>query len=130
MNGELIASLEPGRATTRPLDDMRWTLLVRAYLARYPDAYWANDDEVIDMSLVDDGEILLATTAFEHVTGPHDADVDPDSVDRRWARLPSESAVYESLAAAIVAGDASRFEPGESNLDWRLHLGPAAGIPA
>ena len=36
-----------------------------------------------------------------------------------YAKLPSQSPVYRSVARAVAAGDPLLFGPGESNLDWR-----------
>lgn len=96
---------------------MARTLAIRAYLAEHPGVFWPDPAEALEATGLPDGEVLLASTAFEHASGRrHD-----DGPVQKWHVLPSESATYRSLAEAVVARDASKFIPGESNLDWRLH---------
>ena len=92
-----------------------FNLRLRAYLARFPDAFWVDPKKVVrHLSLGKDPKVLVVSTAFEHVVGPEQ--------DRApWDVLPSASPVYRSLARALVKGDAKAFKPGKSNLDWRLH---------
>jgi hypothetical protein len=124
---EQLAQLEPLRATVTEGGDLHYSLLVRAYLEENPGAFWTDEDvlvrelELEGVELVD-FQLLLATDAFEHVVGTASDAFDPAGIDAKWRLLPSESPVYRSLARTIVTRDAESFEPGESNLDWRLHL--------
>lgn len=93
------------------------TLAHRAYLAAFPDAAWPPVDDAIPASGIADGEVIVATRAFFHVEGPPREGDEPKPSNL----LPSESPTYRSLIDAIIARDASRFVPGESNTDWRLH---------
>lgn len=95
---------------------MARTLAIRAYIETYPEAFWPPVEEALSAAGVADGEILLVSTSFEHASGHRN-----DGPVERWHVWPSESATYRSLAEALVARDASRFVPGPSNLDWRLH---------
>ena len=122
-----LQGFEPRRATASGARDLRFTLLVRAYLEENPGAFWPDEGELRkDLSWdgleLDGFDVLLESTAFEHVVGNASDEFDRAGIDARWRKLPSESLVYQSLARAIVARDASLFEPGESNLSWRLHL--------
>jgi hypothetical protein len=84
-------------------------------LAKFPAAFWVDPKRVVKhLRLGNDPKIIVVSTAFEHVVGPG-----PDRAP--WDTLPSASPVYQSLARALVKGDAKAFKPGESNLDWRLH---------
>lgn len=123
---EDLEALEPKRATVSVQEDMLYTLLVRAYLQAEPTAFWASED-VLRSRLAADFDLngyehFLEFIAFEHVVGTTWIAGDPGDIDAAWRKLPSESETYRSLAQAIVAGDASLFVPGKSNLDWRLHL--------
>lgn len=121
-----LLALEPQRATVGAQVDMLFTLLVRAYLSAEPNAVWA-DVDILRRKLAPDFDLagyepFLQSTSFEHVVGTTWVQGDPDGIDLVWRRLPRASATYCSLAKAIVAGDPTLFEPGESNLSWRLHL--------
>jgi len=121
-----LEALEPNRATVGAQRDMLFTLLVRAYLNAEPHGIWPNG-VVLRRRLgpdfdLDGYELFLESTAFEHVVGRTWIQGDPDGIDAVWRKLPSESPTYCSLAKAIVLGDLHLFEPGQSNLDWRLHL--------
>lgn len=90
---------------------------IRAYLAEYPGSLWPPAAESAALLNIDDGEILVVSDAFAHVLGPS-IPMDRDDL-APLAVLPSASPTYRSLAEAIATRDASRFVPGESNLDWR-----------
>jgi hypothetical protein len=127
VNEQRLLGLEPARATARDVENMRFTLLVRAYLEACPGAFWSDEAMLrrdLDLEGIDveDYEVFLDSDAFQHVVGTAGAEMDPEGIDAAWRKLPSESPVYQSLARAMVAGDPSLFEPGVSNLDWRLHL--------
>ena len=127
VSDEALLDLEPLRSTATDAHDLHFTLLVRAYVQQNPEAFWSDADALLQ-AIVDEGgdvdgyDVLFESSAFEHILGPAGAEYDPDGIDAQWRKLPSESAVYQSLARAIVARDGDTFEPGESNLDWRLHL--------
>lgn len=108
--------LAPGRATEFGGWAAR-TLAVRAYLAENPRAFWPEPAEALSASGVPDGELFLTSDAFFHVSGP----APEGRKTEPWSLLPSQSTTYRSLAEAIVSRVASRFVPGESNLDYRLH---------
>lgn len=91
-------------------------VLLRAYLARFPGSLFGSLAESAAMLGGTERDVLLVSDAFEHVVSRLDAEDEPD---RRYARRPSESAVFRSLAEAIAANDASHFRPGTPNLDWR-----------
>lgn len=78
---------------------------IRAYLAAYdgwPPAGAATADLVVP-----DGEVLVAETRFQHVTGDE--------------ALPSEVESYRSAIEALVQRDATLFVPGTPNTDWSQH---------
>lgn len=131
----------PQQATAQDVEDMKETLGVRAYLAEcglpfpsLPDLFEAigKGDEFAEY------DVLVDSTAFEHVVGTAGIEYDPVGIDAKWRLLPSQSAVYRSLAEAIADRDAGKFQPGTSNLDWRLHVdapnpartGISAGAPS
>lgn len=122
-----LLALEPRRATAEDASDMLFTLLVRAYLTENPTAFWTQESglraacasEGIDLG---EYRVLLDSTEFEHIVGHAEDEFDPDGIDSKWRILPSASLTYQSLARALVGRDESLFEPGPSNLSWRLHL--------
>ena len=122
VTADMRAELEPERSTAAKTQDMRFSLIVRAYLAENPEFWLPEISRTVACIQLEHPEVVAVSVAFEHILGPAGAEYDPDGIDAQWRKLPSESAVYRSLARAIVARDASAFEPGESNLDWRLHL--------
>jgi hypothetical protein len=83
-------------------------LLLRAYLATYPDSLWPDaGDAVAALGLPVAATRIAVTTAFEHAVAP---------------RLPSGVASYASLARAIAVRDPALFMPGTPNVDWRQHV--------
>lgn len=110
--------LRPGKVANfdgiseRPAD----LLILRAYLTRYSGSLFGPVADALPTLGASENDVLLVTDAFEHVlSGP--AEGEPDA---RYAKRPSESAVFQSIAEAIATRDASRFLAGNSNLDWRL----------
>ncbi len=101
-----LAGLSPDRMTAPFIHHPRHTLLVRAYLAHFPDAFWIElADAARELAIPADADVVVHTTAWSHpVSG-----------------RPSESAVLRSLAEALAARDPARFTPGEPNTDWRLY---------
>lgn len=125
VTGNDLRALEPKRATVGVQEDMLFTLLVRAYLEAAPAGFWPSID-ALRWRLAPDFQLegyalFLESTSFQHVVGTTWVG-EPDGIDAAWRKLPSESSVYRSLAKAIVAGNPHLFEPGESNLSWRMHL--------
>lgn len=108
--------LRPGQSVESHGGHHRANLILRAFLAADPERTWSPQDlKYLAQSVVEKGKVLLVCDAFEHVgVGPGE----PGAV------RPSESPVFRSLAEAIVAKDPSLFQPGTSNLDWRLHAAP------
>lgn len=121
-----LSALEPLRSTVAGERSMLFSLLVRAYLRDVSTDIWPSEARLRSAMAgafdLDGFEMFLESTAFEHVVGKHWNEIDPDGIDARWRRLPSESETYRSLARALVARDPGLFLAGESNLDWRLHL--------
>lgn len=112
--------LRPG-ATTEDDSNASSSLLLRAYLAAYPHAFWSPPAEAAAvLGLGDDPEVVVASTAFEHALGTEGGAAESDH-DASWCRPPSASKTYRSLASALVTRDGKRFAPGASNLDWRIH---------
>lgn len=112
-----------GEMRVAPASDARdpsFTLLVRAYLDENPDAFWS-DEAVLRDALELEGfsvegyELFLTSTVFEHVVGTQPSDGAASDLDTRRRIQPSESAVYRSLARALVERDSSLFEPGVSH---------------
>jgi hypothetical protein len=86
---------------------------VRAYFAAHPRS------GLTDTSFIPaDHEVLVDTIAFEHADGPEPP---PNHGMRPWHVLPSASVAYRTLADAIARRDASAFDPGTPNTDWRRH---------
>ncbi len=100
------------------------TLAIRAYLEAHPDVMWPPPEAAVAASGLPDAEVVIATRAFTHAGGNPLDGVTP----RPWHVMPSELASYRSLAAALVHRDPSQFEPGESNLDWRIHAEQTDGF--
>ncbi|MEM7166204.1 MAG: hypothetical protein AAF581_12110 [Planctomycetota bacterium] len=110
--------LRPGH-TTEQHGDPRGAMTIRAYLAHFPDAFWCQDEDVLQaLALGSDAEVVVASTSFAHVTGHA---MSRDEVEASVCFSPSESNTYRSLAQAICDRDARVFEPGVANTDWRLH---------
>lgn len=115
----------PHQATAQDVQDMKETLGVRAYLAECGLPFPALSDLFEAIGKGDEFaeyDVLVDSTAFEHIVGTAGIEYDPDGIDAKWRLLPSQSPVYRSLAEAIADRDVSRFQPGGSNLDWRLHV--------
>jgi hypothetical protein len=127
LTSELVARLEPARSTAARAKDLRFTVRVRAYLEAFPDAFWPAVADSAALCRIEHGDVIVCTTAFEHVIGTASAAFDPEGIDAAWRTLPSESPAYRSLARALVQRDPAAFAPGPSNLDWRLHLRPPNG---
>ena len=119
----------PPLATESVRKEMLYTLLVRRYLHEDPDAFWIDPQELVTALHSDfdlsGHELLLEAREFEHVVGTKWVEDSPSETESTWAVLPSQSPVYQSLARAIVASDASLFDPGVSNLHWKLHVDSA-----
>lgn len=110
--------LRPDLATGPEEEPTRFAVLVRAYVALHLSTLWAPVEQIVQhLCLGDDPEIIVVSAAFEHTVGPYGIDDYPP----RWRVWPRASATYQSLARALIARDAAHFEPGESNLDFRLH---------
>ena len=60
--------------------------------------------------------VLFVADAYQH---PCYAAADED--EHPWQIGVAESPVMRSLIDAVIARDPTRFAPGDSNLDWRLH---------
>ena len=91
--------------------DSNLIVLIRAYLTCHPDAFWGD----VPRAFGSPCDVVLESASFEHVVGRHEG-----AGDGAFDIAPSESPTFRSLAEAIVAGDATLFTPGVSNLDWRL----------
>jgi hypothetical protein len=116
----LIAAgdLRPGWATAPGLTSTRFSLMLRAYLTAHPDAFWNDPDEAAAwLGLGEDVEVIVVSDAFQHCVGPDG----PDTYPAAWRVPPGASPVFVSLARALVQRDPGRFEPGQPNLDFRLH---------
>lgn len=122
LSNAMIAArdLRPGMATGEDVHDPRFALLLHAYMAEWPDAFWTEPNDAIDhLGLGDSADILLVSASFAHVLGAEGGAA--GDAHAQWNIAPSASPTYRSLAAAIAAREASRFAPGPSNLDWRKH---------
>ncbi len=97
-------------------EDWSAILAIRAYLAEHPGALWSHDVAALFGSPCD---VVVASEAFAHVIGDRYPDTDAPPEIRQIAIAPSASTTFRTLAEALATGDASRFVPGESNLDWR-----------
>lgn len=110
--------LRPGRATADGVASSRFSLMLRAYLTAHPGAFFGDPRAAASLlGLGDDAEILVVSEAFQHCL----SGLGPVSYPAAWLAPPSASPVYRSLARAVLARDGARFEPGEPNLDFRLH---------
>jgi hypothetical protein len=120
-----VLDLRPGESVEPHGGHHRANLMLRAYNSHFSDAVWGGEDPKwpAKQLRVDGGKVLLVADAFAHVGLAPD---EPGAV------RPSESPTFRSLAEALATKDPSRFFPGESNLDWRLHTTPTpdAGTPA
>lgn len=109
--------LRPGKCTEIGYHPMR-ALAIRTYLHHAPGCLWPPVEHALAQLGLDDPIALVVSDAFEHVIGPYQREGVPEGA---WQINPSESDTFCSLAAAIVARDGSRFDPGTPNTDWRLH---------
>jgi hypothetical protein len=130
LHNSMIASLDlrPDRAPAGDAPPSRIAVMLRAYLARHPGAFWDDPRAVAEALLGGpaylgdrDFDVVVVSDAFEHVLGAAEDDEDAPPHEAKWRVDPAESPVFRSLARAIVARDGALFEPGVSNLDWRLH---------
>ncbi|MBK9036188.1 MAG: hypothetical protein IPL61_33920 [Myxococcales bacterium] len=92
------------------------TIAIRAYLAEHPDAYWPPVADALAAAGLPDGEVVVASQAYEHPSSPG-----PDGGEQPWHVAVSDAPAIRSLVLALVARDPARFAPGPSNLDWRVH---------
>lgn len=124
-----LVALEVWRSTATCTKHMLYTVLVRAYLEAWSNAFWPSFRE-LGRDLRRDGiefdsyDLLLESREFEHVTGPAEDETETEG-DASWRRLPSETRTFRSLARAIAERNPTLFHGGTSNLDWRLHLDAA-----
>ena len=126
-NGRLVLTasdpedrdLRPGFCTEAG-NNPAFNLVLRAYLHEHPGAWWVDAAVAAQPLQLDDPEIIVVSDDFEHVLG-EEGSAEPE-MDAAWLKLPSESATFRSLAAALCARDGSLFEPGPSNLKWRRHV--------
>ena len=111
---ELIKSLdlrpgkgsEPDGAVGGPT-----VVLVRAYLESFPGAVWPAVPDTLRALGLDPEEVVIvaATDAFRHEPGGP------------YGWLPSNSKMFKTVAAGIVASDPNKFKPGKVNTSWRTH---------
>jgi hypothetical protein len=94
--------------------DPGFNLRLRAYIDRFPGAFFAEAGDLVGLLGIGDAAVVCDSTAFAHVVGKRAGKADRN-------RLPSKSSTYQSLAKAIATRDPAAFEPGASNLDFRLH---------
>jgi hypothetical protein len=92
------------------------TLVTRAYLAEHPDAFWPPVEGALAAAGLPAGRVLVQSTTFQHCSGHPSQTENPT-----WARAPSASPAFHTLAQALLARDAALWRPGEPNTDWRLH---------
>lgn len=109
--------LRPGKCTEIGYHPLR-ALAIRTYLAHAPGCLWPPIDDALAQLGLDEPAPLVVSDAFAHVIGPYQREGVPEGA---WQVLPSESPTFRSLAEALVERDASRFDPGSPNTDWRLH---------
>jgi hypothetical protein len=98
--------------------DAGFNLRLRGYLAVHPRAFWEPAESAIAALRIPDPVVFVDTDAFAHVVG---GTYKRPKKGATWTGVPSKSKTYESLAAAIVKRDGKWFDPGEPNVDWRLH---------
>jgi len=123
IDAAVAASLSPLRATAAEVVDMVYTLGVRGYLRAYGWPFLTLEETFEALGFeTEEWDVIVDSTAFEHVIGTAGVEYDPDGLDVQWRLLPSQSPVYASLARAIASRRADSFAPGTSNLDWQLHL--------
>ncbi len=123
VDAETIARLDlrPSLSTSEACKPDIEQIAARAYLGSFGDEVWPDPmDCICLMKLVGEPKLLLVTTEFEHTQGDL-AHIASKRREPGWCVPVSESDCYLSLADVIVQGDPSRFRPGESNTDWRLH---------
>lgn len=101
----------------------RFILMLRAWLARYPGTLYPSLETIRDFVGATEPyyENIVVSDAYEHVVSMKPKLTNPEL--RRFQKKPSTSPVFQSLANALAKKDASLFEPGESNLDWRRWAG-------
>ena len=101
----------------RDPEQVRYVLRLRAYLSRFPQAFWIQPDQATGpLELGPDHDVIVATNRFTHVLGTDAHEV--PARDKFWMAKPSDTRVFRSLARALVERDNSGFRPGKSNIDW------------
>jgi hypothetical protein len=125
LEDQMVESLDlrPGQSVEPHGAHHRANLILRAYNTHFPDAVWRSQDPkyfVSERVGFERGKVLFVAETFAH------AGARPD---QPGALRPSESPTFRSLAEAIATKKPAVFEPGVSNLDWRLHVtdSPDAG---
>lgn len=108
---------EPGSWAAR-------AVAIRAYREAYPEAWWPPASDALAATGLDDAEVLIVSDAYQHPSRW------PDDDERPWPDDVAASSAIRTLVEALVARDPSRFVPGPSNLDWRLHAVYPSGMAA
>ncbi|MFO0595080.1 MAG: hypothetical protein U0228_07245 [Myxococcaceae bacterium] len=114
---ELIETLDlrAGQSVTGAVESWKDVLLIRHALARDPGVFFAPAEKAAKVLKVPKGKVVSVVTKWEHVDGTA---LGKDE----HARLPSSSVAWKSLAEALVARDASKFQAGAVNTEWRSLL--------
>jgi hypothetical protein len=116
--------LRPRRVTAEGVASSRFAVLLRAYLAKFPRAFWGDAHEAAKMLQIDgEYDVVIDCDAFEHILGQlgEGETAGPEGYDAAWRVDQDGSEAYQSLARVLTARDPALFVPGASNLDWRLH---------
>lgn len=97
---------------------------IRAYLEAHPGACWPPVEDALAATGLADAEVIVVSTSYQH-PAPWSGDGDPP-----WPTAVDAAPAIRSLVDAVLSGDASRFAPGPSNLDWRIHATCPSAMPA
>lgn len=111
---EKSLDLRRGHAVTKAVEHWDDVVAIRATLARTPEVLFPPAAKVIKALKVPKPKVLVVSTAFEHVDGVVIG-------QGEFARLPSSSVAWSSIADAIESREGARFQPGRVTTDWRIH---------
>lgn len=116
--------LRPGQSVTGAVEHWDDVLAIRAALIKQRTSVFPDPKKVIKALKVPKAKVINVTDSFEHVDGTVLG-------KGELAALPSSSIAWRTLAEALAARDASKFNAGNANTDWRHHVKPQAlALPA
>lgn len=103
-----LATGPRGELELKKVKDKTFVVVARAYHEHFGGGLWPEATETAKLlGLGAAPELVVVSDGFAHVALAQ---------GKKKQALPSQSKTYQSLAAALAAGDSSLFKPGKSNV--------------